>query len=151
MRLLILRAPEIVTQLAYIMVKQCVSMILYGLSSGIISMALWGVLNMTSLKTEAWNARPATASEHLHQGHKEDTCLIRSASLWMNIKPRSGKKLDEWSRILDRLRFLTTKRNTDWYRHVWIDRWTQASRAGVTTCAEHSGPKGGLEETVGIS
>lgn len=90
----------------------------------------------------------AAASEHLHQGHKEDTCLIRSASLQMSIKPRSGKRLDEWSCIPDSLRFLTTKRNTDWYRHVWIDRWSQASWAGVTKRTEHSNPKGGLEETV---
>lgn len=93
----------------------------------------------------------ATASEHLHQGHKEDTCLIRSASLQMSIKPRSGRRWDEWSRIPDSLRFLTTRRNTDWYRHVWIDSWTQASWAGVTKRTIHSNPKGGLEETVRAS
>lgn len=54
--------------------------------------------------------------EHPHQGHKEDVCLIRSASLWMNVKPRRGKKLDEWSRCIpDSSRFLLTDRHC----HVW--------------------------------
>lgn len=91
--------------------------------------------------------------EHLHQGHKEDTCLIQSASPWMTIKPRSGKRLDEWSRCVpDGSRFLTTGRNTDWYRHIWMDRWTRAFQADVKSFgSEHSDPKAGLEETVSVS